>query len=558
VKVSPDSSDLETVLQGDGRHAYLVVSALENLLHNFLNRVGRVSTDEEKEWQNRERERCLNLLVRRFEQPSGDLLKARIFDALRSAIAINCPQRIQEGAKAALDNINISGAVAVIDAICTADHDLPILTTEFNATEYEKPIIELMSNARCSLERLSSNPAEQARIVIEKLAGCIAARVRTNGFDRFMIEFRDRPDFLVEMANQLEADPRLQDMVYHLSCVLQAVHIGTPAVFRDRARAALQSHSPAIVDAISRNLRVFEYATEEDVAAIQAYGSYSDPDVKRGALFAIAYMGKFVDLRDSLKKAALSIHAEGDASVACSLADAFGPYGVPLTALTRHEAAALSSEFLLVKDWEVDQGGIPRFLNRLLRLFPDEVFDLLRERVELSDSARQKHEFLRTFGLVHERISFEGVPTEKRLELGRQCLALQVKAHDSAHEYAELFWDVVGFDESALRLILEVVPKADERGVENLATLIDAATPRLAFTNPEFAKELIQQFTGPQRERIIDALAHQARRLGTGGVFAGNPSDFMAERDKQFAEQVASFPDEPGLEDLARALGRLT
>ena len=56
---------------------------------------------------------------------------------------------------------------------------------------------------------------------------------------------------------------------------------------------------------------------------------------------------------------------------------------------------------------------------------------------------------------------------------------------------------------------------------------------------------------------LVEALAHQARRFG-GGVFAGDIAAHMAQRERQFADQTAAFPDEPGLEDLARALRRLT
>ena len=72
------------------------------------------------------------------------------------------------------------------------------------------------------------------------------------------------------------------------------------------------------------------------------------------------------------------------------LADAFGPYGVPLTSLTRDEAAAIASEFLLVHDWDFDQGAIPRFLNRFVNLFPDETYDLLLRRIERSGVRKEK------------------------------------------------------------------------------------------------------------------------------------------------------------------------
>jgi hypothetical protein len=87
--------------------------------------------------------------------------------------------------------------------------------------------------------------------------------------------------------------------------------------------------------------------------------------------------------------------------------------------------------------------------------------------------------------------------------------------------------------------------------------LIEKAIPRLAFSNPSFARDLIQHFVGVQRERIVEAFASQARHFGRG-VFAGDPGDYMAQQQKQFADQVAAIPDEGGLEELARALRRFT
>ena len=43
---------------------------------------------------------------------------------------------------------------------------------------------------------------------------------------------------------------------------------------------------------------------------------YPDPVAKRGAIFAITYMGKFTDLGQNLKDAVLSIRTEGDQTVA--------------------------------------------------------------------------------------------------------------------------------------------------------------------------------------------------------------------------------------------------
>jgi hypothetical protein len=125
---------LEYALDRDGSPALHAVSLMERLLHNYLNRVGRQTTEDEKSWQTRERERCFHALLRRYKQPASFLLQAKIYDAVRSATAIHCPESIQQAATAALKEITLEDAVAVIDAICTDQHDLPILSRSSQKT----------------------------------------------------------------------------------------------------------------------------------------------------------------------------------------------------------------------------------------------------------------------------------------------------------------------------------------------------------------------------------------------------------------------------------------
>jgi hypothetical protein len=113
---------LDFVLEGDGSPAMHAVSVM---LHNFLTRVGRGSTQEEKNWQGRERERCLQAIIRRYERPASPLLKTKLYDALRSATAINCPEPVRQTATEALAKIVVEDDVAVVDAICTEQHELP-------------------------------------------------------------------------------------------------------------------------------------------------------------------------------------------------------------------------------------------------------------------------------------------------------------------------------------------------------------------------------------------------------------------------------------------------
>jgi hypothetical protein len=72
------------------------------------------------------------------------------------------------------------------------------------------------------------------------------------------------------------------------------------------------------------------------------------------------------------------------------------------------------------------------------------------------------------------------VVKSKRLQLGQNCVARLIES-DSPEDLADLFWEVAGYEEGALQLVLASAPKLDERGVRNIAVLIEKAIPRLAF-----------------------------------------------------------------------------
>jgi hypothetical protein len=430
---------LDFALAGDGIPAIQAIQMMKDLLHNHLNRMGRLSSPEEKAWQDGERERCLEALLRRYNEPASVVLQARVYDALRSATAISCPKWICERASAALQTLAVPDAVAVVDSVCTADHDLPILSTEFSEHSWERSIAAVMSKGRSSLQRLMDSPGNQARFTLEQTKACLAVRVKTNGFHRFMLSFVDRPDFLEALADDIIRDDQINFLTGQLSAVLNAIHASDAAAFRQRALAAIDEAATEVIHAAAKNLRVFSGATEEDIAVIQVYAQYPDPVAKLGAIFAIAYMGEFADLLPSLKAAALSIHTEGNDRVAAELTDAFGRYGVPLTTLTQEEASTLAAQFVSVRDWDVDQGSIPRFLNRFVDLFPDETFAMLTERIEQTRTARARDRAgLRSFGLVRGDVYFTNVRLEKRIELAESALRCALLP-DAEEEYADLF-----------------------------------------------------------------------------------------------------------------------
>ncbi len=82
-----------------------------------------------------------------------------------------------------------------------------------------------------------------------------------------------------------------------------------------------------------------------------------------------------------------------DPTLADALTDAFGPYGVPFSLLTDETAGVLLRKFIPFEDLDLRQGTIPRFLCTIVGDFPDQVLDLLLNRVQIEERGRAAGEW---------------------------------------------------------------------------------------------------------------------------------------------------------------------
>lgn len=522
----------------------------------YLNRVGRESSASEVEWQNEERLKALKILLARLSQPTSPIVRAQIYDEIRSATAINCLDPVREAAATALGSMSRDPELIVLDATCRGDSDLPIFEREFNAATWDENIRLLMAEAHDVLVGIQDTES-RAKMMVDAVKTAISCKLHPNGFQRLVGTFSSEPGFLCILADQLIRDSKSEELSAQLSIVLDALHTRAPSEFHVRAAQILNTGVVTQVRAAAGALRVYDNkATMTDVVLIKRFLGFPDGWVKHLALQAIAYMGKNVHLQPELLGAALSVEVAGDSHVASTLADAFGPYGVHLSRLGGKEVEELLRKFLEVEEFDAQQGRIPRFLNELTPIFAEQVTVFLLMRIAKQREQRRLGNWgYSALGHVYNDVSFASVPTDERRKLAQLVFNAYSGATDDAEaeEYAKIFWELALSNDSVLSVLLDAVSSNDDRNLQAVKEFVRHSVARLAFSNPEFTSSLLSKADPVSRKELIMALVQNAHQLPKG-PFTGSHEDFMARHSADIKSQIDNLPIDSNLDELGDAL----
>ncbi len=536
--------------------AVKAVRLLGSLLHGNLTRVGRVAGKAEIEWQNEERLHALEILSRRLQEPAGLVVRAQVYNAIRSGTGINCPAPVRDAAHLALAKFTRSAALVIFDAVCTREGDLPILTKEAAVESWDLQLRHMMQEAHDALSGIAA-PASRAALLITdvKLAG--ASKLEPHGFARLVQLSSADTEFLSTLADQLLEDEQSDELAGQLSVVLDILHSCAPLEFHSRAKSILASKKEAHVRAAAAALRVYsDNATTEDINQIKAFLIYREPWVKSLALQAIAYMGKNIHLQKELLDAALSVDISGDVHVAVSFVEVFGPYGVPLSLLQVLDVSRLLPQFLHIQDLGANQGELAGFLSRLAMLYPDHVLDFLLKRLAIEGEQRKNKNWgYRSLNLVYGDVSFMSLAAGDRLRLALKCLATYFASDSEEENHAKLFWIIGGTDVDVLSLLLDACDDNDTRRVKQIAALIRYSPISVALSQPDFAERLLAKTSGNNQQQLINVFVENAFRYPSG-PFTGEPNDYVGRHNDQIRTQIERFPSSGNLAALASALKR--
>lgn len=477
--------------EGDDRIAIRAIHSLDSILHNYLNRVGRVPSQDELDWQDAERLICLDVLKRRLQRPFVSLpIRSEIYDAVRSATGFNYTEPVRDACLALLPQLERDPDLVVFDALSRREGDLPLTDRDNPADSWMQQYGALIDEAHRALSTLDEQARSAKLVDFVKVAH--AARVETRGFSAIVHSFSRDGAFVTTLADQLIVDEQGAELIRELATTLDALHSYAPQNFHQRATNILLSGVGYLILAASTALRVYtENATHEDARLIREFLGVPNSSVKRNALEAIAYMGKCHAVLRDLLEAALSVEVGSDANVADALADAFGSYGIPVSLLTSEEMGILLGKFLPIEDFDSHQGSIPRFLGTLVGRYPEEVLNLLLKRLALEEQRRAQHDWtFRALGISHHAVSFGSVPSERKPDLLRMCMSRFLLSHHSDESYAQLFWSIDPLWEYSFDVVLDALGNATPDNVSKIELLLHRNPRGWIQASTELAKRI--------------------------------------------------------------------
>jgi hypothetical protein len=228
-------------------------------------------------------------------------------------------------------------------------------------------------------------------------------------------------------------------------------------------------------------------------------------------------MGGNRTILPKLLESALAVEIGTDMTLADALTDAFGPYGVPFSLLTDKTAGALLGKFIPFEDLDLRQGTIPRFLNTIVGVFPDQVLDLLLTRIQIEERRRAAGDWIyQALGIDSHAVSFMSVPAERKRAMLDRCILALMQLKSSDDSLAKIFWSIDPVGVECFRAVAESLEDADQFQATRIEYLLRHSPRGAIYAYGELRKIGAELRPDSQAATIIQGwceLADQQRQL---------------------------------------------
>lgn len=531
----------EALFMADQRAQSRAMKSVTSLLHPSLPSFGRIVSDQEREWQDRERLVILEIVEGRLHSKPSAVLHFAIHHELEKAVRWSSDM-VENRIAEIISRSPVSDQALAISAVCVPAWDEP---GEHEDGEDERKNGERLARALKIVRGDALSPEEVLHrfeeLVSEATAfGVIDHQAAANTCTRLCM---DNDGFLNALIDRAFSSPESVSCSYLSLAVLCLSSTDLPR-FREIVRRALDSLHEQVTRAGVHGLSMTRLASPigADLDLFVLGRDKALPGLRRWLLREIGRIGASESELRARAIATLVTTPLQDEKSADDVCLALEPLR---NFLTERDIQAVLSSLLSVP--KLDEYHVGKFLEDCASRRAGVLLDFMLGRLREASSRRRAEDYsYRAAPDYLRRRDLSGVRNAESYGETLRKIRNRLRADEvSESEVARLFWRVAGLDAVALSVLDEWLHEG-ETEIELLARLLDDCNEPVALKQPLFAMHAYseaQSMNAAVGDRVSAALVHSSLPHQWSGTPGAVPPVFIERENdaRRLATQMSGI-----------------
>jgi hypothetical protein len=466
------------------------VQTLEHVISGYLPGLRGAATPRERKWQNRERSVALSLLEKRITTGSNLVPVLRQIRHMLTTFGErgSQDQRYTMRAREIADSIH-SDEIDIFDAFVSA-------SWQFDRSDDQGNFISGDSRRQKQVEHALGLIAERCPTPdhkiqeLERLYGWLADAGLDGGEHLQFVDVmckRD-PNFCQALADYIVNDNPSDRVAWTLQVVLRNLRKDGEK-YKSIATSAADHADVKIIQASAASLFYLDPSdvTEGELELLRRLAPKNDISVRLNVLSGLRWLLKAERFRTHAINVALLVDLGGHVKFADKFCEVFGPYGMGPINLDSAQVTSLLDKLVQVP--ELDGHNCERLLMQWGDLYPQEIFNFLLRRIEVSAERRAANEW--HYHAIPRNISLRMIASSLDLLPNLRLMIDKFIDNKCEPDIGRLFWAVTSLEGSTIEVLEEYLQGQNEAKVTAIIELLKDAPRDIAFNHPRFAARLL-------------------------------------------------------------------
>ena len=358
------------------------IDSLSAVLSSAAPIIGRELSEQERKWQETEREQALEIIearIRRTDTPMPLLRQIR--NLLRQVHPEHHPERFLSRVQQVADAIPDSEELSSFDAFCTPDYD-----RRYNVDD----LVESKRFAQLELEAAiesfaSAHPSvdEQLAVLEHMAQQAEEYQIRTTESAYPFLELLCRNgDFTGAFIRYVLGDPHPQ-LGFQIRMLLPHFRVLDSRYYAEIGLACSVSHTGNVAWGAAHGICLgpqLEHPIPEDVAIMTKLAAHKELDVRRLAIEGLGRVGRTKSFQTEAASIIAGVDLAGNPHLATAACAAFSMPGIPVMALSRDQILSLLCQILPID--RIDEREHNIFFSAIGEQAPNLLLEFFLDRLK--------------------------------------------------------------------------------------------------------------------------------------------------------------------------------